>query len=165
MAHMVETMAYVGDVPWHGLGENVIEHLKPGEKLTPEKFRTIAGLDWEVERAPVYMKVGGKYIEIPEHEALYRDEDAQFFDMITPRWHEVKLKQAFDFFEEWCEKAHVEMHTAGSLQNGRYVWVMAKIDEEFSLFKGKDRVENNLLFTLPNIYGKKIIIFIVFTGM
>ena len=48
--------------------KNVIEHLKPGEKLTPEKFRTIAGLDWEVERAPVYMKVGGKYIEIPEHE-------------------------------------------------------------------------------------------------
>jgi hypothetical protein len=33
---------------------------------------------------------------------------------------------------------------------------MAKIDEEFSLFKGKDRVENNILFSLPHQYGKKI---------
>jgi phage/plasmid-like protein (TIGR03299 family) len=50
----------------------------------------------------------------------------------------------------------MHMHTAGSLQNGRYVWVMAKVDESFTLFRGKDRIENNLLFTLPMIYGKKI---------
>ena len=25
MAHMVETMAYAGQVPWHGLGEKVVQ--------------------------------------------------------------------------------------------------------------------------------------------
>lgn len=157
MAHNVESMAYVGEVPWHGLGVNVATKLKPGEKLTPEKFRRIAGLDWEVERAPVYMKVNGKYIAIPEHEALYRNKDAKFFDMITPKWFEVKVGEAFELFEEYCEAGGMEMHTAGSLGGGRYVWVLAKIsNEEFALFKGKDRVENHLLFTLPMIYGKKV---------
>ena len=29
MAHNVETMAYAGEVPWHGLGTKVIDDLTP----------------------------------------------------------------------------------------------------------------------------------------
>ena len=42
MAHMVETMAYAGEVPWHGLGT------KDPADLTPEQFMVKAGLDWTV---------------------------------------------------------------------------------------------------------------------
>ena len=48
MAHMVETMAYAGQVPWHGLGQKV-EHT-----LTPEEMLKAAGLDWTVSKRPVY---------------------------------------------------------------------------------------------------------------
>ena len=29
MAHAVETMAYAGEVPWHGLGKQVLPDLTP----------------------------------------------------------------------------------------------------------------------------------------
>jgi len=39
MAHMVETMAYAGEVPWHGLGEKV------SNDLTPVQMMDKAGLN------------------------------------------------------------------------------------------------------------------------
>ena len=43
MAHMVETMAYAGEVPWHGLGVPV------SNDLTPVQMMEKAGLDWKVQ--------------------------------------------------------------------------------------------------------------------
>ena len=48
MAHMVETMAYAGQVPWHGLGEKVEGN------LTPEQMLKAAKLDWTVSKRPMY---------------------------------------------------------------------------------------------------------------
>ena len=56
MAHAVETMAYAGQVPWHGLGTKV-----EGD-LTPQEFMKEAGLDWEVVSVPAYANYKGKKI-------------------------------------------------------------------------------------------------------
>ena len=50
MAHAVETMAYAGEVPWHGLGKQVLPD------LTPEQMLYEAGLDWSVEKIPAMIK-------------------------------------------------------------------------------------------------------------
>ena len=53
MAHEVEMingqaqLAYVGDVPWHGLGVEV------RNDMTPEQIMVKAGLDWTVEKEEV----------------------------------------------------------------------------------------------------------------
>ena len=47
MAHQVETMAYAGEVPWHGLGVKVIDD------LTPEQMMQKAGVDWSVEKQDI----------------------------------------------------------------------------------------------------------------
>ena len=44
MAHQVETMAYAGELPWHGLG------VKVSNELTPAMMMEKAGLDWSVEK-------------------------------------------------------------------------------------------------------------------
>tara|TARA_R100000482_G_C5084753_1_gene127828 strand:- start:193 stop:864 length:672 start_codon:yes stop_codon:yes gene_type:complete len=49
----------------------------------------------------------------------------------------------------------MEMHTAGSLDNGRNVWVLAKVKESFSIL-GDDQVDSYLLFSNPHKYGKAI---------
>ena len=50
----------------------------------------------------------------------------------------------------------MEMHTAGSLEDGRRVWALAKIKEAvFETVKG-DVTENYLLFSNPHKYGKSI---------
>ena len=49
----------------------------------------------------------------------------------------------------------MKMHTAGSLQDGKIVWALAKLDDEFKLFGG-DRVESYLLFSNPHKFGSSI---------
>jgi len=44
----LESMFYVREVPWHGLGIRVEEALDSKEALTA------AGLDWLVEQKPIY---------------------------------------------------------------------------------------------------------------
>ena len=43
------------------------------------------------------------------------------------------------------------MHTAGSLEDGRRVWALAKVNDTFEVFKG-DAIEQFLLFSNPHKY-------------
>ena len=49
----------------------------------------------------------------------------------------------------------MEMHVAGSLKEGKNVFVLAKVKESFSIL-GDDQVDNYLLFSNPHEYGKAI---------
>ena len=49
----------------------------------------------------------------------------------------------------------MQMHTAGSLNNGKMVWALAKTNESFELFNG-DVTENYFLFSNPHEFGKAI---------
>ena len=68
MAHNVETMAYAGEVPWHGLGVPV------SNDLTPNQMMKKAGLDWTVEQVDSYVTVGDKKIPTGM-KALVRSSD------------------------------------------------------------------------------------------
>lgn len=156
MSHELEfvngqaSMAYVGEVPWHGLGKEV-----PAD-LTPQQMLEAAGLDWQVLKEPCYANVNGKQIETG-HSVLYRDNDFKVLDVITDDWNPCQNEQAFEFFNDFIAAGDMEMHTAGSLKDGRIVWALAKIkDSAFELFGGKDRVEAYLHFTNPHSYGQSI---------
>ena len=53
MVAAVESMAYAGEVPWHGLGTKV------SDDLSPNQIMVKAGLDWQVNKVPTYARVGG----------------------------------------------------------------------------------------------------------
>ena len=148
MAHQVETMAYAGETPWHGLGTRVSNDLSVDEMLEQ------SGLDWKVRAIPVVGKADG--IEIKsDHKMLIRESDNKQLTMITDKWNPVQNHEAFDFFREFVDAGSMEMHSAGSLQGGRWVWVLAKISESFELFGG-DKVDSYLLFSNPHIYGRGV---------
>lgn len=148
MAHMVETMAYAGETPWHGLGVQVPADLSPAQML--EK----AGLDWTVEKVPAFANIGGKQTSVG-WSALVRDSDQSVLSVVSNDWNPVQNHEAFEFFHEYCAAGDMEMHTAGSLRDGQIVWVLAKIKESFELFKG-DTVDSYLLFTNPHKFGQSI---------
>ena len=56
MAHMVETMAYAGELPWHGLGVKVDDGLGVDEMIKE------AGLDWKVKKIPATAEFNGEKI-------------------------------------------------------------------------------------------------------
>ena len=147
MSHNVETMAYAGEVPWHGLGEKV------SADLTPMQMMQKAGVDWKVTKVPTVAIYDGEMIRTGT-EALIRESDNSILaPSVGQNWEPIQNDEAFNFFNEFCLAGDMEMHTAGSLQGGKIVWVLAKIKESFDVL-GKDQVDNFMLFSNPHIYGK-----------
>tara|TARA_Y100000114_G_scaffold59236_1_gene54209 strand:- start:6 stop:938 length:933 start_codon:yes stop_codon:yes gene_type:complete len=149
MAHAVETMAYAGEVPWHGLGKEVLPD------LTPEQMLYEAGLDWSVSKIPAFAEVNGEKVAVGKS-ALVRSSDDKVLDVVGDDWNPVQNAEAFGFFADFVGEGNMEMHTAGSLNGGKMVWALAKVkDESFELF-GDDRIDSYLLFSNPHMYGKSI---------
>jgi phage/plasmid-like protein (TIGR03299 family) len=152
MAHELEIvngyaqMAYVGDVPWHGLGTKVEADLTPGQ------FQKVAGLDWEVTKEKLVTPQGAI---VKNKEALVRTSDNSVLDVVGTGWNPVQNSEAFEFFHDYVMAGDMEMHTAGSLKNGQLVWALAKTKESFELFNG-DLTENYFLFTNPHQFGKAL---------
>lgn len=148
MAHMIETIAYAGEVPWHGLGTKVPADLSPAQML--EK----AELNWTVEKTPAFANIGGKQVSVG-WSALTRSSDNSILSVVSNDWNPVQNHEAFEFFDEYCRVGDMEMHTAGSLKDGQIVWGLAKVKDSFDLFKG-DQVDSYLLFTNPHKFGQCI---------
>ena len=148
MAHMVETMAYAGEVPWHGLGKRVLPD------LTPAQMMEEAGVNWTVSKVPAYANVNGVQVPV-NRSALVRDSDGTVLDVVGDDWYPTQNSEAFEFFHDFVAAGDMEMHTAGSLRDGRIVWALAKVKDSFIL-GGKDQVDSYLLFSNPQMYGKSI---------
>jgi len=148
MTSIVETMAYAGEVPWHGLGTRVPADLHPKQML--EK----AGLDWTVRKVPAYADVAGQRVAVGRS-ALVRDSDDSILDVVSDDWNVLQNHEAFEFFHDFVANGDMEMHTAGSLRDGQLVWALAKVNDGFELFKG-DQVDSYLLFSNPHRYGWSI---------
>jgi len=148
MAHQVETMAYAGEVPWHGLGVPV------SNDLTPVQMMEKAGVDWTVQECESFVDFNGERISTGQ-KALVRSTDGKVLTNVGKDWNPVQNEQAFEFFSEYVFAGDMEMHTAGSLKDGQMVWALAKVKDSFDLFGG-DTVESYLLFSNPHQYGKSI---------
>jgi phage/plasmid-like protein (TIGR03299 family) len=168
MVAAVETMAYSGQVPWHGLGVRVSNDLSVDEMLVA------AGLDWTVQKVPTFYRAnreialdrsirslfkGQKQYEEVEYPtgkmALIRDTDNKILSTVSGTWEPCQNDKAFEIFEEFVDRNELEMHTAGSLKGGQLVWCLAKMNESFVLFDD-DRTEQYLLLVNPHIFGKAI---------
>ena len=153
MAAAVETMAYAGEVPWHGLG------VKVDNNLTPEEMLVEAGLDWTVSKREIFTyddadpDKSNDLIMAPNHSLLVRDSDNTVFGPCGPKFIPTQNRDAFTFFKKFTDAGNMTMETAGSLKDGRQIWGLAKVDESFTL-PGDDRVLGNLLVSVSHEWGK-----------
>lgn len=121
MAANVESMFYVRQVPWHGLGQMV------QDAPTSEEALRLAGLDWDVLQTPVYMENG---IMIPNYKANVRSTDNACLGIVTDRYKIVQNTEAFEFTDSIVgetEDGVVKYETAGSLLGGKKIWLLAKM--------------------------------------
>jgi len=148
MAHEVETMAYAGESPWHGLGTPV------HNDLTPDQMLVKAGLDWTVDKVPSFVNINGEQIQTGQ-QALVRSSDNSILSMVSDDWNPCQNHEAFEFFNDFVMEGDMEMDTAGSLKQGKNVWALAKVKDSFEILGG-DKVESYLLFSNPHEYGRCI---------
>lgn len=133
-------VAYVGDTPWHGLGQK----LNGDESL--DQWRIAAGLNWQVDAHDTFTKVEGSEILIPGKKTLVRSDNQKIFEVVSDRYKIVQPEEITAFYDDLIRDQGFKMHTAGALKGGCVIWALAEIGEEFTL-PGKDRVENFMLLT------------------
>lgn len=121
MAANVETMFYVRETPWHGLGTRVME--APGSEDALE----LAGLNWKVRQEPIYTD---NNLLIPGYKANVRDLDDKVLGVVTNRYKVVQNDEAFAFTDGLLGEG-VRYETAGALLDGRKVWILARMPREF----------------------------------
>jgi phage/plasmid-like protein (TIGR03299 family) len=148
MSHNVETMAYTNEVPWHGLGTYI-------EKApTVKEMIKRAGLTWKVEKRP--MTITDTDIGVPDFFALTRTSDDFVLEVVGPRYIPSQIADVFEFFTDFVKEGKATMETAGSLDHGRYVWGLARLNHDFTL-PGKDKVKGYLLVACPFKQGKSLL--------
>lgn len=149
MTANVETMAYAGETPWHGLG------VKIADTLTPAQILKAAGLDWKVARIPLAAVSDDGQQPVTSHFALQRSSDKSILGICGREWVPTQNEQAFKFFKEFTDAGHMTMDTAGSLRGGQLTWGLAKVKAGFTL-AGGDEVNGYLLMSNPHVWGKRI---------
>lgn len=115
----VETMMYVREKPWHGLGVEVQEAVTSAEALK------LAGLNWEVKQQPIEV-CGGSVID--NYKANVRSTDGKVLGVVSDRYRIVQNAEAFAFTDELIGD-EVRYETAGSLQEGKKIWLLARMPE------------------------------------
>ena len=136
MAHQLEQMAYVGETPWHGLGNQ----LTPQQPI--EVWAQQAGMGWRIETSDVsYMAKNerGQSIIMPyeEQRVLYRSDTHTPLSVVSQRYQEVQPMEILEFYRDLTEQSGFELETAGILKGGKKFWALARTGQSTAL-KGKD---------------------------
>lgn len=134
MAALVESMMYVREVPWHGLGTKV------NDAPTSKEAIKLAELDWNVNPTVIY-DANGK--EISGYKANMRDSDQSILGIVSDRYQIVQNSEAFEFTDSLLDEG-VVYETAGSLRDGKQIWLLARMPSTTIL---GDDVDPYLCFT------------------
>jgi len=140
--HFVQSMAYVGETPWHGLGH----------RLTPQQSLDVwaeqAGMNWTIETADVHFIAGRPFPDslhsYPEQKVLFRSDTKAPLSVVSSRYKVVQPAEILEFYRDLTEVGGYELETAGVLKDGKKLWALARTGQHVTLKDG-DAVNGYLL--------------------
>lgn len=130
-------MAYVGQLPWHGLGQILTDN------DTIDDWRVAAGLDWTIQRSPVQFMNGSMHTWL-QNEVLYRSDTNDPLAVVSNRYNVVQPQEVLEFFRDLVSEHGFKLETAGSLKGGRRIWALARTGFDGEVV-ANDRVNTYLL--------------------
>jgi phage/plasmid-like protein (TIGR03299 family) len=135
-------MAYVGQKPWHGLGQE----LEQGAPI--EKWLVSAGMDWKVQRSKVRFATqanqGAEFATWDDYHVLMRSDTKAPLGMVSDKYKVVQPKDVLEFFRDLMEAAGYHLETTETLYGGRKFWALASIGAEERVV-GNDLLKGRLL--------------------
>ena len=122
-------MFYTGEAPWHRLGTEV------SLALTSEEAIKAANMDWNVVTRPVLYTTPDSFIpkEIPNRVAVVREDTNEVFTVASDRYTPLPNRKAFEFFDSVVGAGQAIYHTAGTINGGKKLWILAKLDGELKV--------------------------------
>ncbi len=144
MSHLIETMFYVGETPWHGLGTAL------DEPPTIEEALELSGLDWQVSKIPTYFEItqknagGGTSCRDKEtgHFVTVRNDKQSVLGNVGSKYTVLQNSEAFKPFEVILDYGF-KLETAGSIDEGKKVWILAKSPEKYKI--GDDAIDDYIM--------------------
>ena len=133
-------IAYVGEKPWHGLGQELTYD------ADIDTWKREAGLTFSVKRAAVNYAPddGSEPLAMAGRSVLYRDDTRAPLGIVSDGYRIVQPGTVLEFFRDLTERGGFQMDTAGVLHGGKRVWALAKMNEGANVV-GTDRVMPYLL--------------------
>lgn len=138
-------IAYVGEVPWHGLGQS----LDKGASI--DQWEQAAGFNWRVQRSIVRYcadraNPNAAPHQFPEQHVLFRSDDKKPLGIVSQRYKVVQPREVLEFFRDVTEVTGGHLETAGTLFGGKRFWALANLGNTESI-RGDDTVTQYLLLT------------------
>lgn len=142
----IETMAWTGERPWHGLGTQV------AGLMTAREAIVAAGLDWQVGVQPLFVE-GGFNLDtgvanmegVEGFSAVVRKSDHKALGVVGGRYVPVQNTEAFDFFDAIVQDNGAKYETVGALAGGRRVWMLAKLSQKIDLSGVSSRLNKDTI--------------------
>ncbi len=141
----IETGVYANTPAWHGEGTVLDTDGKLG--IDVDTALDLSGLDWEVEKVPVFAKHGRKQVDIENRFGVQRKTDGEILGVVGKTWKPVQNAEGFQILQDIMEleRDQVWIEAAGALDGGREVWVLAHLAED--LFIAGEQISQYILFT------------------
>jgi phage/plasmid-like protein (TIGR03299 family) len=163
----------VKEKAWHGLGQ-ILENCP-----TSEEAIKYAGLDFEIEKRPLFTTVGdmvssdkSKQLDIAlrrntgifkskelSQKVLVRNDTESVFGIVSDRYEIVQNTKAFEFFDNIVGEGEAIYETAGALHNGEVIFITAKLPDYIQV--KDDCIDKYLVLT--NSHDGKSPIKVLFT--
>ena len=127
MAHLIDettgraACAVVGEAAWHRLGK-VLTGLQKSADMIDH-----AVLDWLVTKAPLHLADGTK---VPGAFATVRSDTGAALGVVGGNYVPFQNAESFRFMDALVGEGLATYETAGSLNGGKRVWIMARIPKE-----------------------------------
>ncbi|MDM1554251.1 DUF945 domain-containing protein [Chryseobacterium sp. POL2] len=139
---------------WHGLGQIVEQYPTSTEAIIH------AGLDYEVEKAPLFTKgsgiietadsieLGSTELEVPNYFANIRTDNNAVLGVVGKDYHIVQNREAFNFFDAIVGGGDgILYETAGALGKGERIFITAKLPDYIRVGNGDDVTEKYIFLT------------------
>ena len=152
MAHLIESMFYLGETPWHGIGTPL------KEVPTIEEALELAGMDFTVNKVPTLFQTrapitglnmnsmipGNEQYEYKEtgHYVTVRSDTGEPIGNVGSKYEVLQNRDAFEPFGVIADYGY-KLETAGVIDGGKKVWILAKTPETFKV--GDDLVQDYIL--------------------
>lgn len=159
MAANIDSMAYCGNVPWHRLGTRL------ANPMTAEEAITAGGLDWEVVKEPLYFderKILVKDRYVTRRSDRLTTAGGGYLGCVGRDYRPLLNREAFAFLNPLRIADKAVFHTVGAIDEGRRVWLLAKLPGEIRVV-GDDITEKFLL--LSNSHDGTSAVRVMFTGV
>ena len=138
------------EVPWHSLGT-----ITDGAQTAEDALR-LAQLDWEVIKSddpvqvPVLTPSGVQTVTVPDKFMTYRSHPKlglQGLGVVGSQYTVIQNKEAFDFLNALVDEGGAVFETAGSIFDGRQVFMSMKLPNTIELAGGQDTLDLYLIAT------------------